>query len=929
MTIICSKWSETIGLGSCLAIGVALACTVDSASAQITPDNTMGGENSTVTSTDEVDAINGGATRGANLFHSFQEFNVNEGRAAVFTNPNGIENILTRVTGANPSNILGTLGVAGNANLFLLNPNGIIFGANARLNVGGSFVATTANAVGFDDRGVFSATNPNTPGLLTVNPSAFFFNQIATAPIQNNSVAPAGTDPAGIDAFGLQVPDGKSLLLIGGNVSMDGGKLNAYGGRVELGGLGEPGTVELDVNGDRLSTRFPENAARADVALTDQAGIYVEGSGGGDIAVNARNLEILERSVLSAGIGQGLGTPETVAGDITLNATEEIKVADTRSRVDNSVRLGSKGNAGNITINAGSFSLQNGTRLAAVTFGQGNAGNVTVSVLDAVSLADANIFTIVAEGGVGKGGNIDINAATLSLTDGAQLQSVNLGQGNAGNVRILASGNISIDGAGADTFGSAVFTSVGPTGIGDGGDIYIQSSSLSLTNGGELVAGVFRGGQGNSGNVTVNVKNSIHISGVNTKDGSSSGLFTDPEENSQGQGGEIFLNADALKISNGGILSARTRNAFRGGNIIVNVNSLELTSGGQILAAAFDKGNAGDIKINATKGITISGSDPTFDARLAQFGRPFVDPINSLSGVFANTDANSTGQGGSIKITTGQLQVQNQAQVTVSSAGIGVAGELNIAANSVRLNNGSITAQTRSGNGGDLTLNVKDLLLLRNNSQISTTAGTAQQLGDGGNITINTSSGFIVAAPRENSDITANAFTGRGGRVEINAQSIFGIQPRSQLTPENDITASSELGISGTLEINTPNIEPNSGLVNLPSVPVDTQLAQNCTPSSDRNQSEFIVTGRGGLPPNPTEVLSSDATSVDWVALQPTIENQSSPTPATNSTVPSPVPMIEATGWVSGHNGEVILTASNVPVPPHNSWQSSAGCNLD
>ncbi|PSB49159.1 hypothetical protein C7B80_02885 [Cyanosarcina cf. burmensis CCALA 770] len=872
MTIICSKWSETIGLGNCLAIGVVLACTVDSASAQITPDNTMGTENSTVTSTSEVDAINGGAIRDTNLFHSFQEFNVNEGRAAVFTNPNGIENILTRVTGANPSNILGTLGVAGNANLFLLNPNGIIFGANARLNVGGSFVATTANAVGFGDRGVFSATNPSNPGLLTVNPSAFFFNQIATAPIQNNSVASAGISPAGRNASGLRVPDGKSLLLVGGDIQMDGGRLGAYGGRVELGGLAAPGTVGIGVDGNNLSLSFPAETTRADVSLTNGASVGVDSVVGGSIAVNARNLDVLENSVLDAGIGSGLESVDTVAGDITLNATGEIKVVYSRFR--NNVGSNATGNAGNIIISTGSF----------------------------------------------------------SLTDGAQLQSVNFGRGNAGNVRILASGNISIDGYGmgdSALFPSAVFTSVTPTGIGDGGDIYIQSSSLSLTNGGELVAGVFQRGQGNSGNVTVNVKNSINISGVSAGGGYSSGIFTDPEDNSQGQGGEIFLSADALKISDGGILSARTRNAFRGGNIIVNVNSLELTSGGQILAAAFDKGNAGDITIDATKGIIISGTDPTFDARLAQFGRPLVDPINSLSGVFANTDANSTGQGGSIKITTGQLQVQNQAQVTVSSAGIGVAGELDIAANSVRLNNGSITAQTRSGNGGNLTLDVQDLLLLRNSSQISTTAGTAQQFGEGGNIAINAPNGFIVAFPRENSDITANAFTGRGGRVQIDAQSIFGIQPRSRLTLQNDITASSELGLSGTLEINIPNIDPNNGLVNLPSVPVDTQLAQTCTPGGTQNQSEFIVTGRGGLPPNPTEVLSSDAISIDWVALQPIIENQSSPTPATSSTAPSPAPIVEASGWRFDRQGKVILTASNVPAQRHNSWQSSARCNLD
>ncbi|WP_250126485.1 filamentous hemagglutinin N-terminal domain-containing protein [Chroococcidiopsis sp. CCMEE 29] len=186
------NWSWQLGLASFLTTVGALCVGENRTHAQIAPDTTLGSENSTVTSTGAVDTINGGATRGANLFHSFREFNVEEGRAAIFTNPAGIENILTRVTGAKLSNILGTLGVAGNANLFLINPNGIIFGANARLDVGGSFFATTAHAISFGEQGVFSATNPSNPGLLTVNPSALLFNQIRAAAIQNNSIASSG-----------------------------------------------------------------------------------------------------------------------------------------------------------------------------------------------------------------------------------------------------------------------------------------------------------------------------------------------------------------------------------------------------------------------------------------------------------------------------------------------------------------------------------------------------------------------------------------------------------------------------------------------------------------------------------------------------------------------------------------------------------------
>ncbi|MBN3870915.1 MAG: filamentous hemagglutinin N-terminal domain-containing protein, partial [Nostoc sp. JL33] len=418
--------------------------------AQITPDGTLGDRSSRITPNVNIkgsaaDRIDGGAIRGANLFHSFREFNVGESQRVYFANPTGISNILTRVTGSNISNILGTLGVNGSANLFLINPNGILFGNNSRLDVAGSFVASTANSFVFGNGLEFSATNPQTPSpLLTVNPSALLFNQLAAGRIENRSIAPAGIDPAGLNASGLRVGDGKSLLLVGGNVSIDGGKLNAYGGRVELGGLAASGNVNLLFNGDNLSLKFPLNVTRASVSLTNEAGVFVQGAGGGDITINAQNVEILGKSALNAGIGAGLGTPETVAGDITLNATEEIKIADFGSVINNLVEKGAFGNGGNITIDSGNLSLSDQAGIDASTYGQGNAGNVTVRAKNAISFADTSGIGSVAAG-VGNGGNIDINAATLSLTDGASLATFTrgasdtqpAGKGDAGNVNVL------------------------------------------------------------------------------------------------------------------------------------------------------------------------------------------------------------------------------------------------------------------------------------------------------------------------------------------------------------------------------------------------------------------------------------------------------------------------------------------------------------
>ncbi len=205
---------------------------------QITPDNSLGAESSIVNS----DVINGipsdridiGAKRGSNLFHSFKDFNVDANRPVYFSNPDGIANIITRVTGGNPSNILGKLGVLGNANLFLLNPKGIFFGRNASLDLRGSFFATTADSFIFNNNFEFSATNPQAPPLLTVNvPIGLRFRDnpgsIASQSIFRN---------ANNNLVGLQVQPGNSLALVGGNINLsDGGRLTATGGSVELGGL--------------------------------------------------------------------------------------------------------------------------------------------------------------------------------------------------------------------------------------------------------------------------------------------------------------------------------------------------------------------------------------------------------------------------------------------------------------------------------------------------------------------------------------------------------------------------------------------------------------------------------------------------------------------------------------------------------------------
>lgn len=300
-------------------------------------------------------------------------------------------------------------------------------------------------------------------------------------------------------------------------------------------------------------------------------------------------------------------------------------------------------------------------------------------------------------------------------------------------------------------------------------------------------------------------------------------------------------------------------------------------------------------------------------------------------------------------IKTRQLTVRDGAVVAVSSRSKDSnegAGTLEVMAQTIRLDNqGAIAAETASGNGGDITLQNLDLLLLRHKSQISTTAGTAQAGGNGGNITI--AADLIVAIPEENSDITANAFTGIGGKIEITTAGIFGLvqrdladlktllEPEDPLDPDrlpsSDITASSRFGVEGVININAPDVDPSQGLVELPTDIVDVAglIEQKlCTAGQG---SEFTATGRGGLPESPKEALSPDTTWEDWRLAgsneQPVGAQPSVVTPERSRTENNtPKRIVEAQDWIIAPNGNVLLTAEPVRVTPHGIWLHPLDC---
>ena len=865
--------------------------------AQLRPvaDNTLEGESSVVVppgTDNSIDRIEGGARRGDNLFHSFEIFHVDRGRAAYFVDP-GVENILGRVTGDAPSQILGVLGTTGDANLFLINPNGIIFGDRSSLDVGGSFTATTADAVQFGEQGEFSASNPSAPALLTIQPSAFLFTQLSPAAITNNSLISISESPGTPAEGGLRVDNGQGLTLLGGDIRTNQGGLTALGGRVDVGGLGQPGEVAINADG---SLDFPNGAVRADVSMASGSLIDVLDTtvSGGRVNVEARSLEIIESNI-TAGTAAGSSFLEGEAGDITIDANS---IRGTDALVDNSV-LGLEGNSGNILIKSrdrillensnifstvgtpsdktvavgdsgnieietDSLTLTNNSDIVASTFGRGDAGSVVINASSQVALNDnSDIFSDVGAAGseaiaTGNGGNIEIITNTLTLTNNSDLTAGVFGEGSAGNIIINASSQIALD-DNSDIFSDVGALSTEAIAIGDGGNIEITTDTLTLTNNSDLDASTF--GRGNAGNIIIKASDRVTLN-------NNSDIFSDVGA----------ANTETVALGNGG-------------NIEIETDTLTLSDNSDLTASTFGEGSAGNIVINASDRVTLNDNSDIFS------------DVGALS-----TEAIAIGNGGNIEIETDILTLTNNSNLDASTFGRGSAGNVNLTANVVQLADQSIIAtENNRGDGGNITLSGAKLLLLRNGSLISATAGTEEAGGDGGNVDI--AADLIVAVPDENSDIRANAFSGSGGNVQIDAQSLIGIAEGMQENPSaSEITASSALGASGTVDIATLELNPDNGLTELPAIfeDVSDQITQACYSSSGED-NEFIITGRGGLPSSPIDPLVGESPLTNWVVLdEPT--QLSSTWHLDGTSVTSAI--AEAQGWTRGSDGAVRLVAT-------------------
>jgi filamentous hemagglutinin family protein len=550
--------------------------------AQITSDDTLGSQ---INELGSQQLITGGTEVGTNLFHSFSQFSVPADSTAYFNNDPTINNIFSRITGGVVSNIDGVIKANGNASLFLLNPAGIIFGPNAQLNLGGSFIATTANSIIFPDGSQFSAVAPQPAPLLTVNiPIGLQYGTapgaIVSSPFAQLTVTPSHT-----------------LALMGGDVALAGTNLKANSGSVEIGSIFGEGQVNLQPNGDSWQFNYDQVKNFGQIQLTQGTTVDTSGSGG-MIQFQGKNIEIIDNSDI-----QNLTFSDQDGGNINLIAQELIRLD--KSKVGTQVQVGEEveskpiivGNAGDIFLKAELVKLENGSFVSTGTLSQGNGGDLTVDATELVEVVGQNKSLVpslltTSSAGEGAGGNLIINTSRLVVKDGGRVEAATFGEGQAGTLQVNATESIELSGSGiprnSRVLNSGLFASSELQSAGKSGNLVVNTPALLIENNAQISVSNF--GLENAGDLQINTSQLTLRQGGNITATTASG-----------KGGSIALTADSIALRDNSEISTTAGGSGDGGNIGITTDTIVLLEQSKIKADA-SEGTGGNIEIN-TQGL--------------------------------------------------------------------------------------------------------------------------------------------------------------------------------------------------------------------------------------------------------------------------------------------------------------------------------------
>ena len=793
-------------------------------STALTSDGSLG---TSVSRSNNIYNIQDGTTIGSNLFHSFANFSVGVGDIASFNGPAGIENILTRVTGGMRSEIFGTIrSQIPEANLFLMNPAGVLFGPSASLDLTGSFHITTADYIGLGENGIFHAELNKTSVLTTAPPSAFGF-------LVNSPKAILGEQST------LQIQPGKTLSLVGGDIVITGGSLSASDGQVSLISLKEPGNVTIS----ELNVISVESPQLGRIEVSNEASVSVDGRTGGNVIIRSGQL-VIDNARVSSNSNEQVGLSSSKNPKIDIQVTNDISLnnlALIRANV-----LEGENRSADINVNAGSSFKINGGKTPDMSMG-------LIGFIDGFT----GIQT-VALNGSGSAGNIEVNTEELNISGeaiGLLSWSLPSSEGSTGEIKVR-SNNLTVSGEGAtggfiaaNSFGKGsgrdveiniqggdIILDSGQIavvtfGTGNAGNLIVQAQDALLVNQSVVQAGT--AGSGNTGSTSILLDGDLDIS-----EGSFIGTLVGSEcQIACGAARDLTIVANDIVIK--GIenpsnpLSApeftgiRTRSVAQpGGNVIINADSLEVTDNGVIRSASIGPERAGDITINLDGNFELSGKGQLL------------------------ATAEGTGDGGNINVSSANFTLADEAAVTTESFSqdndAGNAGSINLSGqDSIFLENSTVTTRAQNAVAGDITFKSDNLIQITDSNIVSE---VPEGSGSAGRISVDPQ--FIIV---QNSLIDSSANFGDGGDVTFVADSAIFIDPFSR------IDTSSQFGGTGTIDIRAPIQNLGETIAPLPEeiLKVAGLFAARCAAQKGGKFSSFLQGTRDGRPPGITNYLSS------------------------------------------------------------------------
>jgi len=778
-----------------------LLCLCSAARAGVATDGTVGMAPATTLTGPNFDITASlGEQLGGNLFHSFSVFDIASGESANFSGPATITNIISRVTGGSVSTVDGAINssIAG-ASLFLINPHGIIFGPDASLNVGGSFHASSAGYLVLGTGGRFDAVTPGNSVLTSAPPSAFGFLG-----------APAAIS---VTDTRLQVANGQTLSLVGGDITTQDTLLYAPEGTVQVASVGAAGEVGVDVSTldpgaygqmGTVDVSHPGSVAARFVPGVGFVGnIDASGSNGGTVVIRGGQI-VLDSALVFADSQLGSSGRVDIRAATLLHATNGATVS--------ADHFGT-GPGGVVTVEANDVVLDKGGRLQAdnYTAHPGGSIKVTTGTLTieeksdpAISLVgdqESGLFAAAFDSG--DGGDVTVDATTVSVGGGGAIElNADTVGGNGGNLTVTANlVQLHDDGT----------VRVNTFGAGDAGSVTMNVDRLEITAGGSIATQSL--GAGDAGNITVTATDRVTVTGTGPVD--PSGIYSNAF--STGNGGQIAVTAPDIDVDNGARIQAGVGDsqsvaglapataATRAGSINLQGERVIVAGLAQVSTQSDNAGQAGDITVTANESLTIHSSAGAVQSGLfsSASGTGGGGTVSISGGVLVmdggavNVSSATAGNAGNITAGFDSIALQGGAQISTSVAGAGNGGALTVAATgSVSLDgqasdgfSSGIYSQTSgTGTGGAVTVSGNDVTLANGATISSESLGT----GDAGDINVTA----LGTVDMNNASITTAAANADGGNIKVTADDLVYLK-------SSDITAAvgGGLGNGGNVDI--------------------------------------------------------------------------------------------------------------------------------